>query len=150
MEVQDIPLSRTRKSLGEGVVLETRLLGRREQVLVEFPGLGQRHWLPYENLRQIKGPRHGFCLVNSGSRKCREVPSQVTGSCHRAVEREYRFAVPPGDRSSSSPDTSRASHPGIGNINWLIADDVGLGKTIEVGNVARRIEQRGLPHAFSW
>lgn len=67
MEVQDIPYSRTRSPLGEGVVVETRTIGNRGQVLVEFPELGQRHWLPYENLRQVKGPRHRFVLGQLGN-----------------------------------------------------------------------------------
>ena len=66
IEVQDIPVSRTRKSLGEGVVIETRTLGGRDQVLVEFLESGQRHWLPFENLRYIQGIQKRFELGQSG------------------------------------------------------------------------------------
>src|SRR5437899_12806337 len=41
IEVQDVPRSRIRKSLGEGVVVETREIGGTDQVLVEFPQTGR-------------------------------------------------------------------------------------------------------------
>ena len=66
IEVQDVPTSRTRNSLGEGVVIETRRLGHRAQVLVEFPEQGERLWLPFENLKQIKGIRQRFELGQVG------------------------------------------------------------------------------------
>ena len=55
MEVQDVPRSRYRPSLGVGIVVDTRVLGLREQVLVEFFESGRREWLPWQNLRQVKG-----------------------------------------------------------------------------------------------
>jgi len=66
VEVQDVPKSRVRKPLGEGTVLKTRNLGNREQVLVDFPNTGQQLWLPYENLKQIKGAKHRFVLSDQG------------------------------------------------------------------------------------
>jgi hypothetical protein len=67
VEVQDIPRSRTRKSLGEGIVISTRKIGNREQALVDFPSAGKQSWLPYENLRQIKGLKHRFLMGDTGS-----------------------------------------------------------------------------------
>ncbi len=67
MDVQDVPNSRTRKSFGEGVIVKTRTIGGRDQVLVDFLELGQQVWLPYENLRQIKGVKHRFTLGDKGS-----------------------------------------------------------------------------------
>ena len=52
--------------MGEGVVLETRRLGGREQVLVDFLERGERHWLPFENLRAIKGVLQRFVLAQTG------------------------------------------------------------------------------------
>jgi hypothetical protein len=66
MEVQDVPNSRTRKPLGEGVIIKTRTLGGRDQVLVDFSRLGKQLWLPYENLRQIKGTKNRFILGDKG------------------------------------------------------------------------------------
>ena len=42
MEVQDVPNSRTRKPLGEGIILRTRTLGGRDQVLVDFAQTGKQ------------------------------------------------------------------------------------------------------------
>ena len=66
MHVQDIPHSRIRKSLGEGVVVELRNMGKRDQVLVDFLESGEKHWLPFQNLKQIKGVWHRFKLGQAG------------------------------------------------------------------------------------
>lgn len=143
MDVQDVPLSRVRKSLGEGVVLETRTLGGREQVLVEFPANGQRVWLPYQNLRQILGTRHRFLL-----------PKPVeSGQAERLRLRNLAHALELWNENTGSlshldidplPHQIHLVHHILasGNLNWLIADDVGLGKTIELGMLLAALRQR--------
>mgnify|MGYP003655175390 CR=1 FL=1 len=64
MEVQEIPYARTRATLGEGHVIENRRIGGRDQVLVEYPSTGQKVWVPYENLRAIRGVRMRFATGN--------------------------------------------------------------------------------------
>ena len=66
MDVLDVPYSRTRQSLGQGVVVEARSLGHRDQVLVDFMESGRKVWLPYQNLRQAKGVRHRFLTGDPG------------------------------------------------------------------------------------
>ena len=134
MMVQDVPFSRTRQSLGEGTVIDKRLLGNREQLLVEFPEIGERHWLPYENLVGIKGVRQRFQLGQTGS----------PGNAERLRLRCLAYALELWNENTGAlsrldidplPHQIHLVHHILtsGNLNWMIADDVGLGKTIEVG-----------------
>lgn len=134
MMAQDVPLSRTRQSLGEGTIVEYRVLGGREQLLVEFAETGERHWLPYENLRAIKGIRQRFELGQIGK----------AGNADRLRLRCLAYALELWNENTgalSRLDIDPLPHQihlvhhilASGNLNWMIADDVGLGKTIEVG-----------------
>lgn len=144
MDVQDIPRSRTRKTLGEGSVIKTRTIGARDQVLVDFPAIGRQLWLPYENLSQIKGTRHRFTLGDKGPQD----------SAERFRLKSLAYALEMWNENTGSlshleidplPHQIHLVHHILasGNLNWMIADDVGLGKTIETGMLFAALKQRG-------
>lgn len=144
MDVQDKPRSHTSKSLGEGTVLKTRKIGGKEQVLVDFPVVGRQLWLPYENLSQVKGARHRFTLGDKGPKD----------SAERFRLKSLAYALEMWNENTGSlshleidplPHQIHLVHHILasGNLNWMIADDVGLGKTIETGMLFAALKQRG-------
>jgi superfamily II DNA or RNA helicase len=142
--VQDVPISATRKSLGQGRVIGRRELGGREQLLVQLDDDGRSIWLPYENLRRLKDARMRYVRAESGvedhAERFRlkllahalENWNYLTGSLDRLDVDPLPHQIQLVHRILSS-----------GNYNWLIADDVGLGKTIEVGLLLAALKRKG-------
>ena len=142
--VQDIPLSTSRRSLGVGQVVGRRTLGTRQQILVQLDGDGRSVWLPYENVRRVMDVRLRFeraipRVPDHGERfrlrllaHALENWNHLTGSLDRLDVDPLPHQIQLVHRILSS-----------GNYNWLIADDVGLGKTIEVGLLLAALKRKG-------
>ena len=142
--VQDVPISNTRKPLGTGTVVSRRELGGRQQILVQLDEDGRSVWLPYENLRRIKGVRLRYeraeTRVADHAERLRlrllahalENWNHLTGALDRLDVDPLPHQIQLVHRILSS-----------GNYNWLIADDVGLGKTIEVGLLLAAMKRKG-------
>jgi hypothetical protein len=142
-ETQDVPVSQTRTSLGRGRVEAVRTLAGREQVLVQLADTGRSVWLPYQNLKRIPGIDRCYQRAQvdhpDHADRCRlrmlahalESWNEVTGALARLDVDPLPHQIHLVHRVLSS-----------NHINWLIADDVGLGKTIEVGLILNALRQR--------
>lgn len=142
--VQDQPRS-LRPPLGEGRVLDVRTLGGREQALVEFWTAGERQWLPWEQLVPVWSAQSLF----------EQGVAPLAGFAERFRLRHLALALQHWHRTTGAlaqVDVDPLPHQlhlvqrilQSGNLNWLIADDVGLGKTIEVGLLLAALRARGL------
>ena len=125
-EVQDIPRSNTRKTLGRGTVDNVRQIAGHEQVLVQLHNSGETRPLPYQNLRLIG---RNASDPNSAERFRLKTLAYALDSWNQVTGALDRFDVDPLPHQVNLVHRIMDSD----QKNWLIADDVGLGKTIEVG-----------------
>ena len=129
--VQDCPRSNTRSSLGTGTVISYRAIAGREMILVQLHKNGESRWFPFERLARVKDAKWKYInTASDGHQKFRlkamayalDSWNQITGALDRLDVDPLPHQIDLVHRIMSSDHS-----------NWLIADDVGLGKTIEVG-----------------
>lgn len=140
MRVEEMPVHAYRPSLGQGVVVDSRTLGGRDQVLVDFPASGARHWLPYERLRKVHDVpalfRNG--QIDSAERFRLRFLAHAISRWNENTGALSQLEIDPLPHQLHLVHHILAS----GHLNWMIADDVGLGKTIEVGMLLAALHQR--------
>ena len=142
--VEHLPAAITARSLGIGVVQAVRTLAGCDQVLVQFAECGTSRWLPYQSLARIKPIEDLLRTANTGTK-----PDHA----ERFRLRSLAYALQTWDENTGAlgrldidplPHQIHVAHKVVssGNPNWVIADDVGLGKTIEVGLILHALRQR--------
>lgn len=141
--VQDRPRSNTRKTLGTGTVIATREIARSDLVLVQIHGTGENRLLPYENLlwirdAQFKYERAKAPESDSAERFRLKTLAYALDSWNQITGALDHLDVDPLPHQIDLVHRIMTSD----HSNWLIADDVGLGKTIEVGLLLRAMKYR--------
>jgi len=144
MEVQDATPEIGYQRLGRGVIVFERELAGFYQYLVNYEQDNIRVWMPFQHLIPVKNAEARF--------KRGDISISQT-----EVER-FRLRLLANAIKLWNENTGALSHLDIdplphqinlvhyilktNNLNWLIADDVGLGKTIETGMLLHALRQR--------
>ncbi len=141
--VQDRPISNTRKTLGTGTVRAIRQIAGRDLVLVQLHNTGETRWLPYENLVRLrdahtKYERAEAAEADNGERFRLKALAYALDSWNQVTGALDRLDVDPLPHQIDLVHRIMTSD----QSNWLIADDVGLGKTIEVGLLLAAMRRR--------
>lgn len=131
------------ESLGHGRIIATRVVAGSRQHLVEFWARAEARWVPWTRLTHyagvdqrlergtVQGPQAAESL------RLRNL-AYALDDWHATTGGLSRLEIDPLPHQLHLVHTVLSS----GNLNWLIADDVGLGKTIEVGLLLAALRQR--------
>ena len=141
--VQDVPTPNGRNNLGQGTVKYTELLAGEEQVTVEFHESGEVRTLPSHRLRKVSDVNQRFVnRTTSGPDDCERLRLRCLAHALESWnERSGALDRLPVDPLPHQIDIVHRIMT-ADQTNWLIADDVGLGKTIEVGLLLAAMKRR--------
>ncbi|ACA87232.1 DEAD/DEAH box helicase [Shewanella woodyi] len=123
------PTTSDGRKLGEGQLTQYRKIAGQELLLVEFHESNEKRWLPYQLLSQAKDVKHELVtLKHSAAEKVR-----LKTLAHAITIWNENTGALSNLNIDPLPHQIHLVHHILnsGNLNWLIADDVGLGKTVE-------------------
>jgi ERCC4-related helicase len=134
------PTSTTLPPLGEGVVRQLRKIGGTDQVLVDFCDTGEARWIPWNRLRYHPDLK-SRALQWSLAPKDMAERARLKLLAHAILRWESNSGALSQMGIDPLPHQVQLVHHILesGSLNWLIADDVGLGKTIEVGMLLKAL-----------
>lgn len=144
MQVEHVPPRDLRSGLGVGTVLRVRTVAGFDQVLVQFAESGETRWLPFQTLRSVMSVEKRLELGALGKhddhaeRFRLRILAKALESWDSNTGAFGRLDIDPLPHQLHVAQKVVTS----GEPNWLIADDVGLGKTIEVGLILHAMTQR--------
>lgn len=144
-EVLDETPDSGHQSLGIGTVIQHRMIAGFSQVLVDFKKDNYRVWMPFQHLRVLRGTKQR--LLMGDVRSYSEAEKFRLRTLAHAIEswNETTGSLSCLDIDPLPHQINLVHHIlSSGNLNWLIADDVGLGKTIETGMLLHALRQRNL------
>ena len=130
-------------SLGHGRIVATRRVAGATQHLVEFWHEASSRWLPWQRLRPIRGVDRSLAIGHvqgpaaAESLRLRNLAYALEGWT-AATGGLGRLDIDPLPHQLHVVHTILSS----GTLNWMIADDVGLGKTIEVGLILAALRRQ--------
>lgn len=144
IEVMHSPTHQGIQPLGRGIIRNTRTVAGQVQHLVEFWSRAEMRWLPWQRLRASRSVLQDFRQL-----------SKRAGNAEALRLRNLAYAL--SEWNANTGGLSRLEIDPLphqlylvnrilasGDLNWMIADDVGLGKTIEVGLLLAALRQRNL------
>lgn len=134
------------QSLGQGTVIQQRVLAGFEQLLVEFKSINRKVWMPYQHLVLAKDAKTRYRFGDI-SRSDTDAEKLRLKTLAHAIElwNENTGSLSHLDIDPLPHQINLVHHIlSSGNLNWLIADDVGLGKTIETGMIIHALRQRNV------
>lgn len=143
MEVLHVPARTYEKTLGIGEVITSRTISGYMQYLIAWHDCGTKRWLPWESLRFVHGARARFRRSDAGGEQAAERWRLRCLGQALALWNENSGSLSHFDIDPLPHQIHLVHHIlSSGNLNWLIADDVGLGKTIEAGLLLAALRQR--------
>ncbi|MEC9483078.1 MAG: helicase-related protein [Halomonas sp.] len=135
--------SRETRRFGEGIIVQSNQVAGVDLHLVEFPEHQVKRWLPWQILSLVPSVKQRF-FTGQLDAKCTSERARLRILAHLFQHWQQSTGALSNLDIDPLPHQIHLVHHILnsGNYNWLVADDVGLGKTIEAGMLIYALRQR--------